>query len=108
MKNKLMVLCLIGLLAITACANRRLTYNTLASVGLTTRAAVDSYLDLVIAKKVSAETLPRVAQTYNSFQSTYAVAIAATQLGSNAPVTTPVLESSARVILTIKEAKGDK
>jgi len=110
MKNKMAALCLIGLLALSACSTsaRRLTYNTLASVGLTTKAAFDGYLDLVVAEKVSTNSVPKVAKAYDTFQGVYSVAIAAAQLGSNAVATASVIDSSAKVLETIKEAKEAK
>ena len=105
MKNKLAALCLIGLLALSAC---RTYYNTLASVGITTRAAFDGYLDLVVAGKVSTNTVPKVARSYDAFQGVYSAVIASSQLGSNTVATASVIESSAKVISTIKEAKEAK
>lgn len=68
-------------LALTGCktSQQRLTYNTLASVGMTVNSAYSGYLDGVVQGKVPTNDVPKVSLLYNQFQGAYSVAISAAQ-----------------------------
>lgn len=68
-------------LVLTSCSTsqQRITYNTLASVGMTVNSTYSGYLDGVVQGKVGTNDVPKVSAFYNQFQAAYAVAIAAAQ-----------------------------
>ena len=84
---------------------RKITYDTLASVGYTTDAALKSYLDLVARGQLSASGLPEVTKTYNSFQAIYNLAVSVALFNTNAVATTDVVTESINVINAIERAK---
>lgn len=110
MKIKLSALGLVAMLAFAACTTtaRRVTYNSLASVGYATRAAMDGYLDLVVSGAVSTKNLSSVSKSYDSFQAVYSSAVSVAQLSTNAPATGPVIEASTKVFSEISRAKEEK
>ena len=68
-------------LVLTSCttSQQRITYNTLASVGMSVNSAYSGYLDGVVSGKVGTNNVPKVSVLYNQFQAAYAVAISAAQ-----------------------------
>lgn len=87
-------------------SQRRATYNSLASVGYTTDAAVKGYLDLVIHGQISTNSVPTVARDYQTFQVAFNAAVALAQFNTNAVAPPDVLRLSATVISDINIAKG--
>ena len=114
MRNKINAIGVAALLAMLVftpgmtCQNkspRKVTYDTLASVGYTTDAALKSYLDLVARGQLSASGLPEVTKTYNSFQAIYNLAVSVALFNTNAVATTDVVTESINVINAIERAK---
>jgi hypothetical protein len=108
MKTKLILPLLIVVALAWGCSTsqRRATYNSLATVGHTTDAAVKSYLDLVIQGQVSTNSVPTVAKNYQTFQAAFNAAVALAQFNTNAVAPPNVVALSGVVINSINTAKG--
>lgn len=102
-------LALIALPAMTCKpSQQKTTYNTLASVQLTTQAAYNGYLDLVVQGQVRTNEVPMVSQDYTLFMTVWAATVQIASEGTNAPTTAPVAAAAAKVITDITLAKGSK
>lgn len=103
------VVLLIGAFLLAGCAGtsspRRVAYNTLASVGYSTDAAMKSYLDMIARGQVSTGALPSLSQKYNTFQVAYNLAISAAQMNVSAPAPSNVVDLSADLINSVERAK---
>jgi len=87
---------------------KQITYNTLASVGYTTDAALKSYLDLVARGDVPTTALPKVTERYTTFQAIYSLALNAAQMNPNTVAGADVIAASVTVINEIEKAKVAK
>lgn len=107
MKTLLLTLPVIALL-IFGCstAQRRTAYNSLATVGLTTDAAMKSYLDLVIQGQISTNSVPVVARDYQIFQGAFNLAVITAQFNTNAIASAEIIRLSNVVLSDISVAKG--
>lgn len=103
-----MPLLLVCALVMGACSTsqRRVTYNSLASVGYTTDTAVQGYLDLVVLGAVSTNSVPTVMKSYTTFQAAFNSAVAIAQFNTNAPAPSSVLRLSSDVLSDISAVKG--
>jgi hypothetical protein len=102
-------LALIALPAMTcAPSQQKVTYNTLASVQLSTQAAYNSYLDLVVQGQVRTNEVPAISQDYTLFMTVWAATVQIASEGTNAPTTAPVAAAAAKVVTDINLAKGTK
>lgn len=107
MRKLLLTLPVIALLMFgCSTAQRRIAHNSLATVGLTTDAAIKSYLDLVIQGQVSTDSVPVVARDYQIFQGAFNLALVAAQRDTNAIASAEVIRLSNVVLSDISVAKG--
>jgi hypothetical protein len=93
---------------LTGCTStgQKKAVNTLFSLGQTVDTSYQSYMDLVVAEKVSTNSLPIVAQAYLQFQNAFN--LATVMVGSNTNATTipaDVLNAAAGVNAAIAKAK---
>lgn len=98
------------IVAITAlfvgCVSKnRVAYNTLATIGYSTKAAYETYLDLVVKGQLSEAPVPAVTAKYKQFNIVYgaAVEVASGNLGVVAPPS--VQTASEAVMVAIADAK---
>jgi hypothetical protein len=106
MKN-IMAIALVALLFIgCSTSQRRATYNTLYSVHVTTDAAYNGYLDLVVKGSVRTNDVPIVSRSYRNFQAGFTAAVELAHI--NAPATAEVIDLSTKVINEIAKAKEAK
>ena len=89
-------------------AQRRLAYNSISSVGHGVDLSMKAYMDLVVADKVSRQSLPEVARAYNDFQAAFSLAVQAAQFASNAPASSDLVKSAASFTALINASKGMK
>ena len=102
-------LALIALPGMTCAPSQQKTaFNTLASVQLSTQAAYNGYLDLVVQGQVTTNEVPTVSQDYTLFMTVWAATVQLASQGTNAPATAPVAAAAAKVITDITLAKGTK
>ena len=80
------------------------TYKTISGLETTTDNAMKAYFDLVVAGKVSTNTVPTISADYNTFQLAARAAIALAG-SSNAPAPQAVVDASAKVVADIGQAK---
>lgn len=107
MRKILLTLPLIALLILgCSTSQRRIAYNSLATVGLTTDTAMKGYLDLVIQGYVSTNSVPVVARDYQIFQGAFSLAVAAAQFNTNAIASPELIRLSNVVLSDISVAKG--
>lgn len=97
--------CLVALFVVACASQSRVTFNTLASVQTVTTGAYNSYLDLVIQKKLPTNSVPIVSKDYNLFQVVWGATVIVAQWNTNAPPTQPVLDAAAKVVADINTAK---
>lgn len=92
----------VGLTGMTcSTGQQRVTYNTLASVGLSVNSAYAAYSDQVVQGRATFS--PTVAQRYSEFQSAYAVAVSAAQVGTAAPAPQNIIDLANAVYAAIKQ-----
>jgi len=82
-------------------SQQRLTYNSLASVGLAVNSAYAAYNDQVVAGKATFS--PTVAKAYNDFQAAYLVAVTAASNNPNAIAPQNVVDLANAVYAAIKQ-----
>lgn len=94
------LLALTWLLGTPGCttSQRRTTYNTLASLELTTTKAYDGYLGAVISGQARTNDLPQITRDFNAFQKTMQVAILTARNNTNA-LASPNLEAESSKLL---------
>ena len=113
MKNLFLAVLLSISLLVPACAwfhqptVQQQAVKTLYSVHKTVDAALDAYLDLVIAGKLPTNSVPRVTAAYGEFQTAYNANLVFVSMNTNSAAPTLVLDSAAKTIEVIKKA-GDK
>lgn len=87
-------------------SQRRATYNSFATVGMTTDAAVKSYLDLLVKGQVSTNSFPVIIRDYQTFQVAFNLALSAAQFSTNAAAPPDVIQLSGVVLSDVAVAKG--
>lgn len=94
-------------LVLTSCSTsqQRITYNTLASVGMTVNSTYSGYLDGVVQGKVGTNDVPRVSVLYNQFQAAYAVAISAAQFNPTNIAPQNVVDLATQIVNLIATIK---
>ncbi len=80
---------------------QRVTYNTLASIGSATDAAVKGYFDAVVHGTVKTNGVPAVAKAYSNFQLAFGTALVLANNDTNAVVSSGVATASAAVTAAI-------
>jgi len=101
-----LLLCVMALATGCKTTAKQATYNTLYSLEKTTTAAFDSYISLVIDKKVNADYLPAVSSHYNKFQAAMTVAVDIAQHNTDTAAPDYLVVESQDVIHLITLAKG--
>ena len=103
------ILAAIGLAIVLAgCATGRAYYNTLSSLQITTTAAYNGYLDLVVKGAITTNAVPTVSKDYNLFQVVWSSAVAVAHFNTNAVAPSAVTDAAAKVVNDISAAKGTK
>lgn len=74
---------MVGLIACNT-TQQRVAYTTLASLEMTTTAAVDGYYTAVIKGIASTNGIPQVSKAYNDFQKSFVLAVDLAQNNTNA------------------------
>jgi len=82
--------------------------KSLASTHDAADAAYNSYMELVLDKKVRTNDVPKVAEVYREFQHVFELAVVIVTSSTNAAVPQAFYDSAARLTQTIDEAKGKK
>jgi len=97
----------VALILLVGCSltTKRITYNTLASTQISTTAAYDGYLDLVVKGKMKTNSVPEVARKYNMFQVVWNAAVVVAQWNTNSVAPPAVNNASTAVFTAIMEAK---
>lgn len=103
MKTKNIVIALSLAIVMIGCAGRAY-YNTLASIQVTTSAAYDGYLDMVVTGKVKTNNVPAISKDYNMFQTVWMGAVAVAQFNTNAVAPSAVTDASIKVLNDITSA----
>jgi hypothetical protein len=85
---------------VTACntTQQRTAYKTLASVELTTTAAVDGYFSATIKGFASTNGIPKVSKAYNDFQKAFVLAVDLAQNNTNALAPDSLAQEGADVV----------
>ena len=99
----------IGLVVMpTACTTsaKRVAYNTLYSVEVSTTTVHDTFLDEVVKGNVKTNGVPDVAKAYNKFQAGMSAAIATAQFNWQAPASAELTALGLTVLDAIRQAKG--
>jgi hypothetical protein len=84
---------------------RQAAVKTLAAIGISTDAAYRSYLDLVVAGRVSTNGIPRVGAAYTSYQAIYNQAVVFVEHNTSLSLDS-VTAASTKVITVITEEKA--
>lgn len=79
--------------------------NTLYSIHKAVDAGYDSYLDLVIAKAIPTNSLPKVSREYASFQRVYNAAIVTVAGNTNAVASGKVMDAATTFGVVVESAK---
>lgn len=77
---------------------QRIAYTTLASVEMTTTAAVDGYYSAVIKGIANTNGIPKVSKAYNDFQKAFVLAVDLAQNNTNALAPLPLQQEASDVI----------
>lgn len=85
--------------------SQRVAYNSLYTLEKATTAAYDNFIDLVIAHKVPTNDVPKVSQSFNTFQASMQVALQAARYDWTAPPPPAVSEAAAQLRTNIDAAK---
>ena len=88
-----------------SCAGRKAAYDTLYTIGKTTDSAMKSYVDLVVKKKISTNSVPAVTATYNKYQLVYRMALTVATNDVTAPAPVNVVSESATFIKLVTDTK---
>lgn len=100
-------------LALTGCKSptqQKFSVNTITTTHLAVDAALDSYLDLVVAGKVPTNNVPDVLTAYGTYQKAYNAALTIVLGNTNAPVPPSLSEAAIIFTETVKfsKTKGTK
>jgi|ERR1043166_58484 hypothetical protein len=98
----------VGIVAGGGCAaptQQTVTFNTLYATGHSVSAAFAAYSDLLIAGKVSTNSLPQIAAAYNEFNLAYAAALSLAQMNTNAAPPPELVSKAAALVTTIQQQK---
>ncbi len=92
----------------TACntSQKSIAYKTLYGVEVATTGAYDGYIDLVYAKELPTNDVPKVSQYYNTFQSSMSIAVTIARGNMNAVAPANVIANGAAVVNLISTIKG--
>lgn len=106
----LAIILALTLLAMSGCttSQQRTAYTTLASTELAAKSSYDGYLDSVLSGQSRTNEVPLVSAAFNELQAAMAIAVNAASGNTNAFVTAPVAEASAKLFNAINAAKGKK
>ncbi len=85
---------------------QKATYNTLYTVEMTTVAAYDGYIDSVIKKVTSTNSVPKVSAAFNGFQTSFLVALSVARFDTNAVAPASLITESGNVVNLITASKG--
>lgn len=90
----------------TTPTQQTVTVNTLLGLGQSVNAAFAAYSDLLIAGKVSTNSLPQISAAYADFQLAFASAVRIAQSNTNAPPPPELAAAGAKLITTLNQQKG--
>lgn len=107
MKKLLLTLCLTSaLFGQIGCAFVTHSYATLSATELAVDSAYKAYNDLLVQGKIPIETLPKVSNSYDTFQSAMRVAILVARSNPESPASADLASAAAEVIAIINKAEG--
>lgn len=81
------------------------TVNTLFTLGKTVNMTYAGYMDLVVAGRVSTNSVPKVAKAYNTFQDAFNAAVTVVAGNTNAVPPQSVYDAQAALVQAIASAK---
>lgn len=95
-------------LVLTSCttSQQRITYNTLASVGMTVNSTYSGYLDAVVRGQVKTNGVPKISLLYNQFQGAYSVAISVAQFNPTNVAPQNVVDLGSQFVTAVAQEKG--
>lgn len=107
MKKLFLIIGVAALLATTSCTTpaQRTAFNTIFSVEQTATLAVDDYFTLVIKGVLTTNSVPAVANSYNTLQVAGQLAASASQLGTNGLAPASLVLEAANLGAIIDNAK---
>lgn len=105
---KKLILSLLIVCAGCTATQQKVTYNTIYSVEVSTKAAYDSYLTLVVKGQTTTNFVPQVTKVFNDFQAGAILATVATQNNTNALAPSSLIDEANAVINLINVVKGAK
>lgn len=82
------------------------TYDTLATTGVTVNSAYSAYLDLVVKGTVPTNSVPAISAAFNDFQGLYAAALAVAQFNPTNPAPANVAAAASNLVSKINAAEG--
>lgn len=86
-------------------SQQKFAVNTITTTHLAVDAALDSYLDLVVAGKIATNSVPAVMASYGVYQLTYNSALVVVLNNSNAPAPPALSDAAVKFTDTIAAAK---